>query len=310
MAKFIPGHLDTEVDESDVTDATRYIDLTEETDLEKKDLIRSMLGVFEYTHDEIEEFVADIDLDLSIKKINHALSRFVRSDRYISNEYKYMFPIYRDPISAHRKRRLFSYILDDKHVDPVDEHVVEYIISNIDYTIDSKFVVGSLMKWLRSSMNKDDSRLYLAPIFAQQDVIKLPYRYPTGPVEYPPGPVEKAKLDKDRKYSRKRKPTGTIGGVPTEMEIVEREQVEAVRRPSHVLKTEEEVDRAMTPEIAINELLRKRLEGEDIFCVFCDKIIDPLEEMSLWYNVYPAHMTCIREQLDAADAKRTGSVYY
>ena len=112
---------------------------------------------------------------------------------------------------------------------------------------------------------------------------------------------------------KERKP---VKGVRSAAELIqdrreeEMESIEYVSMPrsrkAAVAGTEKDIIRAMSPQMAGAEFIRKRLEGEDVICVFCDKIITPLEEMGFWYNRYTAHMKCIHEQLDKIDRKRKG----
>ena len=301
MAKFIPDYLkgivvnDIEVEEE--ADMTEYIDLTEETHHEKKCLIRDMLGRFDYTLDEIELFVNDINLDLRIGNIEYALRKFTRGERNINTECKYLFPIYRSPLRIEKKKELVKYMLIGGIY---DDYIVNLIIKGIDFEIDMKIIRDNIFSYLRTRRTRRDEQKYLFTIFKSNKTDEWPTE-------------DEWKLSMDTAAIREAKTSVVIPpkrrGIKSEYskkwdaEEDKMDMAPVLQYPSYVKKTEEEVTRAMTPDIATAEFLKKRLEGDDVICVFCNEVILPTDPMSFWYNVYPAHMSCIHKQLDIIDAE-------
>lgn len=301
MPKFIPDYLNgNEVDDIDVeeeADTTGYIDLAEESKREKIDLIMESLGRFDYTPVDIDGFVNDIDLDLSIKKIERALKMFTRGERNINSECKYMFPIYRDPLRIEKKRELINYMLEGGYV---DEYIIDIITGGINYEIDLKTIRDAVFKYIRSKRTRKDEEKYLYPIFRSIDVSEFP------PEEEWKKAAVAAKIREAKPVVvlYKKKPYRTVTDITRDAELrrAEEDELSILKYPTRVKETEEEVVRILSPTEAQAEVYAKRLKGEDILCVFCEKPITSEQVMGFWYNVHPAHMECIHNQLNV---KRT-----
>ena len=295
--KFVPEYLNDVVDDIDVeaeekADTTEYIDIGEESKREKIDLIMESLGRFDYTAVEIDGFVTDIDLDLPIRKIERALKMFTRGERNINTECKYLFPIYRDPLRIEKKKELVKYLLDGGYV---DEYISDIITGGINYEIDLKTIRDAVFKYIRSKRTRKDEEKHLFPIFRSIDVSEFP------PEEEWKKAAVVAKIREAKpKVVLPKKPYRTVAEVTRDAELrrAEEEGLATLKYPTRVKETEEEVARIMSPTEAQAEVYAKRLKGEDIFCVFCEKIITPDQVMSFWFNVHPAHMECIHKQLN------------
>ena len=294
--KFVPEYLNNVVDDIEVeeeADTSEYIDLAEESIREKKDLIMESLGRFDYTAVEIDGFVTDIDLDLPIRKIERALKMFTRGERNINTECKYLFPIYRDPLRIEKKRELIKYMLEGGYV---DEYITDLIINSINYEIDLKTIRDAVFKYVRSRRTREDEEKHLIPIFRPSDA----FEFPTEKEWEEAAVVTKIREAKPVVVLPKKKPYRTVAEVTRDAELrrAEEEGLATIKYPSRVKETEEEVVRIMSPTEAQAEVYARRLKGEDIFCVFCEKIITPEEVMGFWFNVHPAHMECIHKQLN------------
>lgn len=302
--KFVPEYLDDdkiEVGTEEEADLSMYYDMTDETVREKADLIRESLGQFDYTPAEVEKFVVDINLNLPIRKIQYALRMFTRGERNISTECKFVFPIYRDPLRIEKKKELIKYMLAGGYV---DDYISDIIINHIDYHIDLKTIRDAIFNYVRSKRTRKDEERYLITIFRPTDAFVLP----TEEDWKSSMKVAKIREAEPSVILPKKKPIGFSEKWDKESDMMEMEmaQVKAIRSPDRVKKTEEEVTRVMTPEIANAEFIKDRSEGNDIICVFCDKVIDTLDPMGFWYNVYPAHLSCIHKRLDEIDEERAG----
>jgi hypothetical protein len=302
MTKFIPEYLngietdDIKVEEE--ADMTGYIDLAEESNREKKDLIMESLGRFDYNAVEIDGFVTDIDLDLPIKKIERALNMFTRGERNINTECKYMFPVYRDPLRIEKKRELVGYLLDGGYVDP---YIAGIITEHIDYQLSLKEIRDAIYKYIRSKRDRKAEETFLIPIFRPSDV----FVFPTEKEWKDAAVVAKVRESKPKVVLPK-KPYRTVADVTRDAELrrAEEEGLMTLKYPAIVKKTEEEVVRILSPTEAQAEVYARRLKGEDILCVFCEKIITPDQVMGFWYNVHPAHINCIHKQLNIKRAEK------
>ena len=297
MAKFIPEYLnnvvvDIEVEAEEEADISKYYDMSAEDIREKVDLIRESLGRFDYTPDEIEEFVNNIDLDIRIDKIKYALKMFTRGERNINTECKYMFPVYRDPMRIEKKKELVGYLLEGGYVDP---YIAGIIMEHINYEISLKEIRDAIYRYVRSKRDRKAEETFLIPIFRPSDT----FLFPTEKEWKEAAVVTKIREAKPKVVLPK-KPYRTVADVTRDAELrrAEEEGLAALKYPSRVKETEEEVVRILSPTEAQAEVYAKRLKGEDILCVFCEKVITPEEVMGFWYNVHPAHMKCIHEQLN------------
>lgn len=66
----------------------------------------------------------------------------------------------------------------------------------------------------------------------------------------------------------------------------------------------EEVVKVLTPPEAQTQIYERRLKGEEVRCVFCDKPITNEEIMAFWLGFYPAHLSCVHKQLDIDKAEK------
>jgi len=303
MTKFIPEYLNgvvdaIEVEEESVTESG-FIDITEETNREKKDLIREYFGRFDYTDEDIKEFITDIDLDLPIRKIEYALRMFTRGERNINTECKYMFPIYRDPLRIEKKKELIKYMLVGGYV---DEYLSDLIVEHISYEIDLKTIRDAIFKYTRSKRTRKDEEKWLIPIFRSPDMFVLPTEKEWKEL----GVAAKIREAKPKVVLPKKKPYRTVAEVVKDADIkrAEEEGLATLGYPAIVKKTEEEVVRILSPTEAQADVYARRLKGEDIFCVFCEKVITPDQVMGFWFNVHPAHMECIHKQLNIKRAEK------
>ena len=295
--KFVPEYLndvvdDIEVEAEEEADISKYYDMSAEDIREKVDLIRDIFGKFDYTPSEIEEFVNDINLDLPIRKIERALKSFVRGERNINTECKFLFPLYRDPLRFEKKKELVGYLLEGGYVDP---YIAGIITEHINYEISLNEIRDAVYKYIRSKRDRKAEETFLIPIFRPSDAFVFPTEK-----EWKEAAVAAKVREAKPKVVLSKKPYRTVAEVTRDAELrrAEEEGLDTLRYPTRVKETEEEVVRILSPTEAQADVYAKRLKGEDILCVFCEKVITPEEVMGFWYNVHPAHMECIHKQLN------------
>jgi hypothetical protein len=297
MAKFIPEYLNNVVDEIDVgaeeeADISRYYDISDESIREKIDLIRESLGRFDYTPGEIEEFVNNIDLDIRIDKIKYALKMFTRGERNINTECKYMFPVYRDPMRIEKKKELVGYLLEGGYVDP---YIAGIIMEHINYEISLKEIRDAIYRYVRSKRDRKAEETFLIPIFRPSDT----FLFPTEKEWKDAAVVTKIREAKPKVVLPK-KPYRTMAEISKDAELrrAEEDELSTLKYPTRVKETEEEIVHVLSPTEAQADVYAKRLKGDDILCVFCEKVITHEEVMGFWFNIHPAHITCIHKQLN------------
>jgi len=299
--KFVPEYLNDVVDDIEVeeeADTTEYIDLAEESNREKKDLIMESLGRFDYTPVEIDGFVNDIDLDLPIRKIERALKMFTRGERNINTECKFLFPLYRVPLRIEKKKELVKYMLDGGYV---DDYISDLIIEHINYEIDLKTIRDAIFKYTRSKRTRKDEEMHLIPILRPSELV-----LPTEKEWEEAAVVAKIRETKPKVVLPKKKAYRTVSDVVKDAYIRrgEEEGLATLRYPASVKETEEEIVRIMSPTEAQADIYARRLKGEDIFCVFCEKVITPEQVMGFWFNVHPAHIECIHARINIGRAEK------
>lgn len=160
------------------------------------------------------------------------------------------------------------------NLDEIEEYVKE-----IDFSLPHYDILEAFKKFAETDMSIKYEGEYLYPIFIRLREPKV---------------IKDLKVKTAAEILEEARP-GYVPITPT----VPTERVPEKRE----LKPEHELPQLVTSDALRSKYVKKMIEGKEITCNLCGRVIRPDEVRTWWLSIYPAHLDCVHAELNRrADA--------